>query len=173
MKKAITKKPLASLAIDTTGMMSSDSIKGENAQDTKLLRAMAVSASEYISSQTWCVRVDSLHLAYGVGGIVAIFLVELTPRFNHVDSCLWVIVGDIPPAYLVLDNSPTAADALEGYWEEMMRWVEAIEQGHPTENLIPVNVAPTLEWAEQLRGRLEFLRTRILPVVRKRKKSTR
>ncbi len=135
-----------------------------------LLREMAKRAEEYISAQKWCNCVDTVYLAYGVGGVVAIFLVELTPRYPDVDPVLWVIIGDLPSAYLVIDDSPTAADALEGYLEEMTRWTEAVKAGESTADLIPVNVPPTSEWAGELSGRLEFLRNKILPRVRAREK---
>jgi len=61
------------------------------------------------------------------------------------------------------DDNPTAADALDAYCLEMELWVEAVKGGKSVENLIPVNVAPTLENAEQLGGRLVFLRSEILP----------
>ena len=147
-------------------MMRVDSIMGEDLEDTNLLKTMAVAARAFISAQKWCERVDSLYFAYGVGGVVAIFLVQITPRFEDVDSCLWVIVGDLPPAYIVVDENPTAANALEGYLDEMTKWVEAVEQGQSVEDLIPVNTPPTPAWAEQLRGRLEVLRSKILPLIR-------
>jgi hypothetical protein len=40
--------------------------------------------------------------------------------------------------------------------------VNAVREGQPTEELIPVNVAPTEEWAKELEGRLRFLEGAIL-----------
>jgi hypothetical protein len=74
-----------------------------------------------------------------------------------------VIVGDLPPAYIVTEENPTPAAALEAYIDEMMDWVSAVEQGDSTEELIPVNAPATIEYAKQLRNRLEFLRSTILP----------
>jgi hypothetical protein len=76
---------------------------------------MATEAYEFMREKEWCERIDYQYLAYGIGGVVAVFLFQITPRFESVDSCLWVIVGDLPPAYLVVDENPTAADALEAY----------------------------------------------------------
>lgn len=152
-------------SVDTGKMKSLESIEGEDAKDTKLLKEMAMEAQNFISSHEWCDHVDSLHLAYGVGGVVAVFLVRITPNADDVDKCLWVIVGDFPPAYIVVDDNPTAADALDAYCSEMETWVEAAIEGSSVDQSIPVNAPPTPEYAEQLGGRLKFIRSEILPLV--------
>lgn len=73
---------------------------------------------------------------------------------NHL---LWVVVGDIPPAYLRVDADDDPEDALDMYIRMMGAWVDAVEQGKPVDGLIPVNVPPTAEYAEMLGGRLMFL----------------
>jgi len=151
-------------AIDVSKMQPVDLIEGDSTADTVLLREMATEAHEFVCNQSWCERVNHQYFAYGVGGVVAVFLFQITPSAEDVDSCLWVVVGDLPPAYLVVDDSPTAADALDGYCSEMMAWVEAIEAGESIDELIPVNASPTLVNAEQLKGRLRFLRSKIIPL---------
>lgn len=150
--------------IDISKMKPVESIEGEDVEDTKLLKAMAMEARDFVSSQEWCDRVDSLHLAYGVGGVVAVFLAQITPHSDDVDKCLWAVVGDLPPAYIVVDDNPTAADALDAYCSEMEAWVEAAHEGASVDELIPVNTPPTPEYAGQLGGRLEYIRSKILPL---------
>ncbi len=89
---------------------------------------------------------------------------QITPRFEDVDECLWGIVGDLPPAYIVVEDNPTAADALDAYCSEMEAWVEAVEKGDSVEDMIPVNASATRDYAGQLKGRLQFLRSKILPL---------
>jgi len=153
-------------SVDIKRMQPVDSIEGDSIDDTKLLRKMATEACEFMREQEWCERIDHQYLAYGVGGVVAIFLFQITPRFEDVDSCLWVIVGDIPPAYIVVDDNPTVADALDGFCSEMEAWVEAAEAGESVEDLIPVNAPPTPANVEQLKCRLGFLRSQILPLIK-------
>jgi hypothetical protein len=143
-----------------------DLIEGDSVADKDLLREMAKEARKFICEHDWCERVDQQYLAYGVGGVVAAFLFQITARAGDVDPCLWVIVGDIPPAYLVVDGNPTAADALDGYCSEMMAWVEAVEAGECIDDLIPVNTTPTIENAQRLKGRLQFLRSEIVPLAK-------
>ena len=48
----------------------------------------------------------------------------------------------------------------------MEAWVEAAEAGENLDDLIPVKAPPTPANVEQLKGRLQFLRTEILPLVK-------
>lgn len=157
---------MSSCPVDIGKMQVADLIKRDSASDTELLRKMATEANEFMREQDWCERVDHQYLAYGVGGVVAIFFFQIIPRSEDVDSCLWVIVGDLPPAYIVADGNPTAADALDGYCSEMEAWVEAVRKGENVDDLIPVNAPPTFANAEELDGRLGFLRSKILPLVK-------
>lgn len=153
-------------SVNVDKMKPFDSIEGEDAIETKLLGEMAIEARDFITSNDWCEHLDSQYLAYGVGGVVAVFLVQITPASEDVDACLWVVVGDLPPAYIAVEDNPTAADALDAYCSELDTWVEAARNGESVEELIPVNVLATPEHAEQLRGRLGYLRSEILPLAR-------
>jgi hypothetical protein len=152
-------------SINLNSMKPVDSIQGEDAADTKLLRDLATEAHTFICSQGWCEQIDHQYLAYGIGGVVAVFLFLITPRSEEIDKCLWVIVGDLPPAYIVVEDNPTAHDALDAYCSEMETWIEAVDRGESIEDLIPVNAAATPESARQLEGRLVFLRQKVLPTV--------
>lgn len=149
--------------IDISKMTSAQNLKGDSDEDTNLLQQMSTQAGQFLTSQKWCDTVDRQYLAYGIGGIVGVFLCYISSPLKDVDSCLWVIVGDLPPAYIVTEDNPTGADALAAYIEEMNEWVEAVRNGTSVEDLIPVNVSPTSKFAEELRNRLDFLRTRVLP----------
>ena len=153
--------------IDTSGMCPFDSIAGDSAEDTALLRGMATEVEEFLSGNHWCKGIDESYLAYGIGGVIAVFLFKIVPSSPDIDKCLWVIVGDLPSAYIVTEDSPTAADAIEAYCSEMDAWVEAVETGESVEELIPVNAPSTPDFASQLKGRLEFLRDKVVPLSRK------
>jgi hypothetical protein len=152
--------------VNVDRMKLDDSIEGEDAADTRLLKEMAVEARNFIGANEWCQQIDRLRLAYGVGGVVAIFLAQITPAQEDVDGWLWVVVGDLPPAYIVVEDNPTAADALDAYCSEMEAWVDAVQNGESIDELIPVDVPPTQEYAERLSGRLAYLRSVILPFAR-------
>jgi hypothetical protein len=94
---------------------------------------------------------------------LGIFLVELDLRGRDIDQYIWVVVGDLPPAYLSSVYAKSPWDALDGYLGEMKAWADAVENGESTDDLIPVNAAPTPENVQSLRNRLEFLAREILP----------
>jgi len=73
-------------------------------------------------------------------------------------------MGDLPPAYLAFEQGDTWQDALAGYVTEMQEWVDAVRNGDPLDELIPVNVAPTREHADMLATRVAFLRDRLVEV---------
>ena len=70
---------------------------------------------------------------------------EIVPTVSSADSILWVVVGDLPPAYLVVDDAAEPARALEVYIREVRKWVEAVKVGMPVAAPIPVNASPTAE----------------------------
>ena len=148
--------------IDFMQLTPIDKISGETAKDTSLLRKMSEEAKEYILSFAWCKTIKKSWLGWGVGGIAAVFLFEIEPASTDVDGMLWVIVGDLPPAYLVVEESPTALDALKTYLELMQEWVIAVREEKSTEECIPVNRPATRENADTLETRLNFLKKEFL-----------
>ena len=88
---------------------------------------------------------------------MAVFLFHILPARDGVDDWLWVVTGDLPPAYLVMDESPDAASALRAYVREMRQWTDAARSGESVEGLIPVNADPSVENADRLAKRLDFL----------------
>lgn len=122
---------------------------------------MASEASEYLLSQKWCKRIRKWNLDVGWEGVLGVFSFEFDPIGSDVDSKVWIIVGDIPPAYVCNDNS-NGASALDGYVKEMQAWVDAVKAQGPIDHLIPVNVPPTMEYAELLERRLDFIRRNLL-----------
>jgi hypothetical protein len=135
----------------------------EDAEEHQLLQDMLQRGIAFISNFRWCAEVKSTHFGMGVGKVFAVFLFEISNSALSQDDLLWVIIGDLPPAYLVThDGAENPTEALEIYIGLMEEWVSAAQQGKPVNDLIPVNVPPTPEYAEKLRSRLQFLRERFL-----------
>lgn len=122
---------------------------------------MAEEAMSYLTSHSWCRRILRGLLRAGWKGILAVFWVEIEPAHPGVDRSVWVVVGDLPPAYLCNDNR-TAWDALNAYVREMSRWVTVVMSGGSFDGIIPVNAPRTTEYAEMLRNRLQFIEEHIL-----------
>lgn len=101
-------------------------------------------------------------MAVAIPGVIAFFLFNIVPNAPDIDEWLWVVVGDLPPAYLVTDDAKTVNNALKAYIYEMRRWTQAVSEGKSTDDLIPVNVQPTIEAAKRLEERLAFLESEVL-----------
>lgn len=144
---------------------------GEDAEDTALLRETVGLAHRYLLGWDWCGEIRECYLGdVSLGGIVAVLLFRIEPASEGVDDWLWVVVGDVPPAYLVLDVSPNPAAALDGYIVEMERWITAVRGGEPVDELMPVRtrdghelLRPSRELADEIDTRLRYLRDEILP----------
>jgi hypothetical protein len=150
------------MTISTTNLVPVSELKGDSPTDTKMLKGMYSEASRFLTSFKWCGGIRRGWFGQGVGGVVAVFLFEIEPSKPDVDDTLWVVVGDLPPAYLVIDDSPTPKAALATYVAEAKRWVAAVRSQSDLADCIPVNVPPTSENASRLERRLEFLEREFL-----------
>ncbi len=137
-------------------------MKGEDQDETTQLHELLEEATNYLKAFPWVRGIKAAYLGIGVSRIVGVFLFEIIPSRRDVDDKVWVIVGDLPPAYITAEESPNPAAALDAYIGAMEQWVEAAKAGRTVEDLIPVNVPPTAENAARLESRLRFLDQEIL-----------
>jgi hypothetical protein len=151
--------------VDTTKLFPLDSFVPESTEDDLLFQADVAQAREFLSEQPWCETIQTLRLGLAVPGIVLVAFAEIVPRHDE-DPHLWLVVGDVPPAYLVTDYAPNPGRALRVYIDEMLEWVDAVEAGRLVDDLIPVNVAPTAANARALRTRLTLLEQEVLVAYR-------
>src|SRR5260221_10352627 len=144
------------MRIDTTDLVRVEEVEGDSAKDTELIRQLERDAKHFVESFSWCTGIRDAFFGLGVGGILGVFLYQIIPASIDVDEWLWVVVGDVPPAYLVVDQSPTPRLALATYVYEMQRWVDTVKERGTVEDCIPVNVEPTADNANALEKRLDF-----------------
>jgi len=130
--------------------------------DPQGVRAFAARARDFMLSHQWCEEITAGYLGLGLPGVLGVFLFEIVPSRPGIDRELWVVAGDLPPAYIVSDDAPGPLEALRAYVSEMGRWVDAVRCRRSLEGVIPVNGAPTVANAEQLEGRLNFIKSEIL-----------
>jgi hypothetical protein len=140
-----------------SGVVPLSDVAGHTPEETSLLLDMAEVAKCYLASFRWCRSISEMYFGDGIGKIVGLFLCRIVPSENGVDEWLWVVVGDIPPAYLVTDLCKNPAQALDAYIEEMSKWIELAREGKSSEDVIPVNRPATPEEGERLRIQLELL----------------
>ena len=137
-------------------------IERENDQETNGLKGVLKDATDYIRSFRWCAGVEESFLGIGIARVIGVFLFRIRPAQEQVDDWVWVIVGDLPYAYITTENAPNPATALDAYIGAMEEWVDAAKVGRSVADLIPVNVEPSPEYAGMLEGRLQFLDREIL-----------
>jgi xanthine/CO dehydrogenase XdhC/CoxF family maturation factor len=147
--------------LNLTAVQDWATFEGDDEEDTRLCRELLVRGQNYLESFKWCERILERYVGLCIGGIVAVTLFRIEPR--KADEWIWVVVGDLPAAYISVDGNDAPPQALRAYIEEMRRWVAAARDGGDTSKLIPVNVEPTAENAERLARRLDHLEREILP----------
>jgi hypothetical protein len=140
-----------------TAVVPLSDVAGDTPEETSLLLDLAERAERYLTSFRWCQSVREIYYGEGIGKIVGLFLCRIVPCENGVDEWLWVIVGDVPSAYLVTDACKNPAEAFDTYTEEMSKWIELAREGKSSQSVIPVNAPATPEEAERLRLRLELI----------------
>ena len=152
--------------IPVKGVVPVDQMVGGDDEDTRLLQVMASGAEKYIRSFPWCKNVREVYFGDGYGGVVAVFLFHIEPTRADVDKWLWVISCDVSPAYLVTDSCKTPSQALEGYIEEVSKWIQMAKQGRASKDVIPVYMPATPENAADAQRRLKVLQEAIVPAFR-------
>ena len=96
--------------VDTTAFQRAEYAVGEDEDDTRLLHAMFSKALAYLQSHEWAPAIDQAWLAYGVGKVIALFFFEFVELVAGTDSCLWIVVGDLPSAEEYIDWFITRAE---------------------------------------------------------------
>ena len=158
--------PVEKTKIPVKGVVPLDQMLGGDDEDIRLLRIMADGAQNYVRCFSWCKSIREVYFGDGYGGVLAVFLFHIEPARADVDEWLWIVFGDVPPAFLVTDSCKTPSQALEGYIEEISKWVELAKEGRSSKDVIPVYVPATPENAADLERRLKVLQEVIVPAFR-------
>jgi hypothetical protein len=136
-------------------------------EDKDAIGNAAKEANLYCTSFSWCEAVLESYFGGGVAGVFAVFLLHIVPSRDGIGDWMWVVVGDVPSAYLPLDDAESAEKVFEQYLNGMSRWVEFARQGKhgsADDGVPPVGIEATPESAELLHQRLESLRQIIAPL---------
>ena len=139
-------------------------MRGEDDEETSLLRRARADAQEYLMAFNWCRSIREAYWGAGIGGVVAIFLFRIDPEAGA-DEWLWVVVGDLPSAYIVTDRADNPIVALEIYCDLMQEWIDAVRGGTDISDAFPVEVAATERNVVALERRVAFLRTKVIPTL--------
>lgn len=143
-------------------MMSLEELKNSDLEDVDLLLQLADEAVLFVKSQSWCKNIIKIFFDRGWGDMVAVFFVLIEPNGYNVDDSIWVIVGDLPPAYFDPINCKNGAQALAFYVDCMQEWVSRVYSEESIDDVISVNVPPEKKYAQMLESRLNIIKDEIL-----------
>ena len=141
-------------------------LKAEDYEEVEGLLELGARAKRYLESHRWCDGLRSLRFGDGVPGVVGVFLARPSPvDSSGLDEWLWVVVGDLPSAYLVTDQASTPSSALRLYADLMDDWAKWVLSGakESENNVFPVKAERTEKHATMLMTRTKHLREVIAP----------
>ncbi|GHT27835.1 hypothetical protein FACS18942_07650 [Planctomycetales bacterium] len=136
---------------------------GEDDEDTQMLHEMLERATCYVQSFQWSLPIKNTFFAGGIGNVIAVFLFEFEKKINDTDDALWIIEGDLPSAYLTVDEIHSATEAIKYYCDLMDEWINAVTNQLPLINVFPVQTQPTIDNAKLLFSRIRYIREQIVP----------
>ena len=112
----------------------------------------------YLHNMKWCKRVVDVKIGQGLPRCFMSFLVKIEPAFDEVPEYHWVVLGDIPTAYISIDGNDDAWLAIDAYILVMEDWVQAVRRDQDVSACFPMPVPSTREYADMLSDRLQFMR---------------
>ena len=148
---------------DLSKVVLATKFEGEDVEETRLAGVSIAAARSYISGFRWCSKIVEQYVGLLFPGVLGVSLFEIVPARNA-PPWVWIITGDLPPAYLNVDPNvtPNAANALDCYVGHMRAWVDAIRDQKSLEGLMPVAAEPTIANANLLDSRLDMIDSFIL-----------
>jgi hypothetical protein len=148
--------------IDYSKLVPVAEMKGEDDDETSLLKKEFQSATDFVRGFNWCKSIDKSFFGLGVGGVVSVFYFEITPNVEGVDQAIWVITGDLPPLYLPQDVGRNPALALAEYIAIVRDWTRAAIKQEISDRHPPLGLAFTIENGRRLKKKLDFIEVEIL-----------
>jgi hypothetical protein len=112
-------------------------------------------AREYVCSLAWVKRVQQIFVGRVFGDRAGVFLYETVPVKRGVDRFHWIVWGDVPAAYLVLDDAPDPDSAVDAYLYEVRNWIAAVRGQESLPDVMPIDWTKTHEGADQLEQLIE------------------
>jgi hypothetical protein len=105
---------------------------------------------EYMTAKPWVVRITQIWVGKIIDDRAGVFLYEIAPISAKVDRLHWVICGEVPSAYLVLDKAKNPAEAIEQYCIQVRKWIEGVRAGQLLPHTMPIEWPQSFSSAERL-----------------------
>jgi hypothetical protein len=150
-------------SVDLDTVTPIDTVAGDTPEETAALKGMVSRAAIYLTSFRWCPPIVETYLGYGVADVVALCLFRVAGPVGGTDEWFWVVDGDLPSAYFVVEQAPSPPLALRVYCDLMDEWANAVLAHSSLMDVFPVKAEPTTDNAQALISRTRFLRETIIP----------
>ena len=155
--------------IDTDTFQFGVSPHANGEDEAVLLDILAQDARAFVRSHHWAPPISDLLLAFGIGGIIGLFLVRFESGIvsgeGQGDTEIWVVVGDLPSIYFETEDIGARVEALQTYCNIAEDWADRVVAGDDLSDSYPIPVAPTDEHAKMLKSRIDMIRRDFIPLV--------
>lgn len=151
------------MLVDTSAFPVGLNLDYKSEEEVEALAALQAEAKAFVENDSPR-PVSDMVLAFGVAPILALFLVRFDQPRRPEDAERWAVVGNLPSMHFETDDTPTPALALQLYCAIAQDWADNILAGRDLSESYPIPVAPTREHAENLLGRIDFIRTKLIPL---------
>jgi hypothetical protein len=125
--------------------------------EIEMIYKMYSDVKSYIGGFNWCKGIINCWYDRGLPDKFGVFFVQMDVSDpSNIDEYVWVIVGDIPPAYIDV-SAKNGAVALLYYVNLMEEWATNVLEGRSVETCIPVNAPSDSKFANMLMKRLTII----------------
>lgn len=142
---------------------SPDQSPEDQAEEALQLQGLEEEANAYVETCEWASLVREKVLAYGVGKILGLYLVQFAHPLSDGDWERWVVVGNLPSMNFETEDASTPALALHLYCAIGQDWADNVLAGRDLSDSYPIPVPPVKENAEQLLKIVSFIRRNLIP----------
>lgn len=129
----------------------------ESVKDAAVLR-VAEGAQALLLRFSWCKRIVRAEVGFALGGRFGVFHFDIEAARPSTPESLWVVYGDLAPAYFA---GPLLLDwraVLALYVERAERWAKDVLSGGDGEDILPIQPPSDAATAMALLKRLGVLR---------------
>jgi hypothetical protein len=126
---------------------------------------LSAEAKDYLGSFKWCTKMKKGYLSKEWGYRLCVFYFEIETTDPAMNS-VWIIVGDMPPAYIDTQHASSPSQALERYVTLMEDWIDHVKTGRSVVECYPVHVEPIEKYADMLIQRTEKIKHYFIPDLR-------
>lgn len=114
------------IRVDTSSFPVGINISYDEPEDVAYMAGLRADAWAFMNSWRWTPPIQDLVLAFGLGRVLGLFLVQFAPGGKPEDAERWVVVGDMPWMHFEADTFPTPELALGLFCDLAEDWATCV-----------------------------------------------